>query len=281
MSSNENNFSSSSNLERIKELFDELSPNSQFDALTYIETLHKRENLLPLIKDHELPETSTDEYVFLNLAQLYKGNVVRKLFLEAGISKYLFKKYTTKYQLKEISPGFYVFPDFSVDGPFMFQQKYSKATLALESALDMMQYTDYFPQYTTMYMPINYNFNQILKTGNDKVQIERGAKDQTNELFIYYPGNEPIRLLKNTKAFVGDRISLRKSSASNYLVVTSLEQTIVDIFKPQFHIEEEIKTATLSRYLDEHNGNSIKLQRLAAKEGVLNILDDYLERKLN
>lgn len=273
--------STASILEKIEDLFEELSLLAQNEALDYVESLYKKENLKPLLQGEKMPETGTDEYLFLTLSQAYKGNVVRKLYLEAGINKHLFEKFTVKYNLKKVSPGFYVFPNFPIDGPFMFQQKYSKAKLALESALDLMDYTDHFPNYTTMYMPNNYNFNQLLNADDGLIEIKKVSEHQTNELFIYFPDNEPIHLIKNTKPYIGERISLRKSAADNYLYVTNLEQTIVDIFKPQFHIEEEIKASALKRYLDEHNNNSITLQRIAAKEGILRILDKYLERKLD
>jgi hypothetical protein len=65
--------------------------------------------------DKNLPGMGTEEFDFLIIADKYKGNIIRKIVKEAGISDYYLKKFIKKYSLIEIDKGVYVFPNKKPD----------------------------------------------------------------------------------------------------------------------------------------------------------------------
>lgn len=266
--------------ELLSQRIERLSEKHLHDVMNYIEPLYEADILEPYLLGNEMPKPTSQEYTFLQMASKYNGNIIRALMLEAGISRYNFRSFVEKYELLEISPGSYVYQESEIDGPFMFQQKYSKATIALESALYFYGYSDVIPKETIMYMPRTYNLKQIHFGDQSLVKIEDTSTSNTRQqLKIVYPDSDPIRLIKNVKTKMESHSQVSQQSSLPYFVAT-LEQTLVDIVKPQFAVEEEIKVQAFKKYIENYSKFMPRIQRLASADGVLNKVNYYLERRL-
>jgi len=266
--------------ELLSQRIERLSNKHLRDVMNYIEPLYAEDILKPYLLGNEMPKPTSQEYTFLRMASKYNGNIIRTLMLEAGISRYNFRSFVEKYKLLEISPGAYVYQGSVIDGPFMFQQKYSKATVALESALYFYGYSDVIPKETIMYMPRTYNLKQIHFGDQSLVKIEDTSTSNTRQqLKIFYPDNDPIRLIKNVKTKMESHSQVSQQSSLPYFVAT-LEQTLVDIVKPQFAVEEEIKVQAYKKYIENYPKFIPRIQRIASADGVLNKVNYYLERRL-
>lgn len=276
----ESEFSEEEFREIISQRIDKLSSKHLAELMNFIEPLYEKDILEPYLLGHEMPEPNSQEHTFLRLASKYKGNMIRTIVLKENISRYNFQSFVEKYQLHEITLGSYIYPNSMVDGPFMFQQKYSKAIIALESALYFYGYSDVIPKETIMYIPRTYNLKQISFGDDSVVKIKSATNSQMRQqLKIFYPDNDPILLIKNVKATVNYSTQASKKSGLPHSVAT-LEQTLVDIVKPQFAVEEEIKVQAYKKYIEKHPSLLPKLQLLASSEGVLNKVNYYLERRL-
>lgn len=264
----------------LSQRIERLSNKHLRDVMNYIEPLYAEDILKPYLLGNEMPKPTSQEYIFLQMASKYNGNIIRTLMLEVGISRYNFRSFVEKYELLEISPGSYVYQESEIDGPFMFQQKYSKATIALESALYFYGYSDVIPKETIMYMPRTYNLKQIHFGDQSLVKIEDTSTSNTRQqLKIFYPDNDPIRLIKNVKTKMESHSQVSQQSSLPYFVAT-LEQTLVDIVKPQFAVEEEIKVQAYKKYIENYPKFIPRIQRIASADGVLNKVNYYLERRL-
>lgn len=276
----ENGFSDEEMRELISQRIEKLSSKHLWELMNFIEPLYEKDILEPYLLGYEMPNPDSQEYTFLKLASKYKGNIIRTLMLKEDISRYNFQSFVEKYQLQEITTGSYIYPNSTIDAPFMFQQKYSKATIALESALYYYGYSDVIPKETIMYMPRTYNLKQIHFGEHSLVEVKDITTSETRQqLKIFYPDNDPILLMKNVKATIKQSTQMSLENGLPILI-TPLEQTLVDIVKPQFSVEEEVKVQAYKQYIEKNQKMLPKLQHRASIDGVLNKVNYYLERRL-
>lgn len=206
------------------------------------------------------PDISSAEFQFLILLNKYHGTVIRKLFIKEGMSDYNIRKYVEKYELTEMDKGIYTYRNSPIDRAFILVNKYTRAIISHETALYYHDLTDVIPYTTYVSFPKDYNLTQISK--NDKSRIAF-LED------VIYVNNNPIPEKEQAVAL---------SDYLNPIRITSKERTIADILKPSSRTEEEVKVTALKRYLADPQVNVNRLRRIASKQGVSKVLDDYLAR---
>ena len=208
------------------------------------------------------PDIGSAEFKFLVLLNKYHGIVIRKLFRQDGMSDYTIKKYVDKYKLTELDKGIYIHPASPVDREFILVNKYSKSTISHVTALYYHDLTDVIPYSVYVSFPKGYNLSQISK----------------NEKRVHTLLTDVI-VVNNDEISEKDQITVLSDNL-NPIRITSKERTIADILKPVSRIEEEVKVSALKRYLADPQVNVNRLRRIASKQGVGKILDDYLTRYL-
>lgn len=206
------------------------------------------------------PDIGSAEFQFLILLNKYHGTVIRKLYIKEGMSDYNIRKYVEKYGLTEMDKGIYIYRNSPIDREFILVNKYTKSTISHETALYYHDLTDVIPYTVYVSFPKDYNLTQISK--NDKSGIAF-LED------IIYVNNNPIPE-KEQAAALSDHL--------NPIRITSQERTIADILKPSSRTEEEVKVTALKRYLADPQVNVNRLRRIASKQGINKVLDDYLAR---
>lgn len=208
------------------------------------------------------PDIGSAEFQFLVLLNKYHGIVIRKLFRQDGISDYHIKKFVDKYNLTELDKGIYIHPNSPIDREFILVNKYTKATISHVTALYYHDLTDVIPYSVYVSFPRDYNLTQISK--NEK-------RMRTLLADVIVVNNDEISE-KEQVTVLSDNL--------NPIRITSKERTIADILKPASRIEEEVKVSAFKRYLADPQVNVNRLRRIASKQGVGKILDDYLARYL-
>lgn len=260
-------------------LVDELPEDQLNELIENLSDAYFKNRLSKYTEPRPLPPRNSPEFHFLLLAEEYNGNVVRKVFTQNGISPFIFNKCVKKYNLLEISPGFYVFSSIPPDGPFLLQQQYASAVISHESALYYLGLSDVTPKKIIMSMPKNYNFSQIMQAQNVNSPYRKISEVTTPQnssaLSVDYLDNDPIILIRNNDIADEEKMSV-KSFYGNPIYVTTPERSIVDALKPRFHVEEEIITSAIARYFNSSAVNQTKLRRIAKQQNVPAELDHYL-----
>lgn len=234
--------------EKVDEYFEEIS------AFIFDRQLGK------YLGNKKRPAINSAEFQFLMLLNKYQGTVIRKLFIKAGISDYNINKYVKKYGLVELDKGIYMDSDSLLDREFILTSKYTKSVISHETALFYHGLTDVPPYTVYISFPQGYNLNNILQ---DSSADER--------LF------QEVKFVRNA-AINESEIAIVDSTVSNPIPVTTPERSISDILKPAHHAEEEIKITAISRYVRKNTESVTRLRRAAKQQGVLKMLDHYLER---
>ncbi|PTQ85971.1 hypothetical protein C8U37_10274 [Trichococcus patagoniensis] len=208
------------------------------------------------------PVIGSAEFQFLVLLNKYHGIAIRKLFRQDGMSDYNMKKFVEKYGLTELDKGIYIHRASPVDREFILVNKYTKSTISHLTALYYHDLTDVIPYTVYVSFPKAYNLTQISK--NEK----RAHTFLTDIIFV-----------NNNEISEKEQVNVLSDNL-NPIRITSKERTIADILKPVSHIEEEVKVSALKRYIADPQANVNRLRRIASKQGVGKILDDYLARYL-
>lgn len=286
----------------IKEMSETLNSKELVEAIEFMQSPFFMYHLKDFIVEDRLPTSDSPEFTFLLLAEKYNGNITRKAMASAGISKYSQKKFIEKYELKEINPGYYVFPNKAIDGIFLFQQQYSKAVISHDTALYYHGLNDVIPKGTLMSMPENYKITQLhskndsdnefrktsIISGSSNRDYEteqsenlvvdfglsQGRKDGTAVL-VEYEENDPIVVIRNNN-IPQSQITQKETIYQNPARVTTMERSIVDVLKPNIVTEEEVKEVALTRYFELEKSNKVRLRRIANEQNVGKILDNYL-----
>lgn len=259
----------------IHQMIDILNTDQLSEVINFLEKPRFTLKLNEYLLDSKLPDAASVEYRFLVQAATYNGNIVRKLMNKEGISNYYLDKFIHKYELREISKSSYVFPNKTIDAPFLFQAQYTRAVISHESALYMLDLSDVIPQKTIMSMPKNYKLSQLEKNANQYIKVYDDVYNNNKALVLSYYENDPILLVRNSP--IGSTQIVTRNTMNNNLVsVTSEERTISDILAPNSKTEEEIKEEALKKYFDLHDRNSTRLRRIAYQQNVLEELDNYL-----
>lgn len=263
----------------LSSLVDELPEDKLNELIENLSATYFQNKLAKYTQHSPLPPRNSPEFRFLLLAEEYNGNVVRKLFTQNGISPFTFNKCVKKYNLLEISPGFYVFSSIPPDGPFLLQQQYASAVVSHETALYYLGLSDVTPKKVIMSMPKNYNFSQIMQAQNANNPFRKISEVTTSQnisaLSVDYFDNDPILLIRNNDIADEEKMSV-KSFYGNLIYVTTPERSIADALKPRFHVEEEIITSAIARYFNSGAVNQTKLRRIAKQQNVPAELDHYL-----
>lgn len=259
----------------IHQMIDILNTDQLSEVINFLEKPRFTLKLNEYLLDSKLPDAASVEYRFLIQAAMYNGNIVRKLMNKEGISNYYLDKFIHKYGLREISKSSYVFPNKTIDAPFLFQARYTRAVISHESALYMLDLSDVIPQKTIMSMPKNYKLSQLEKNANQYIKVYDDLYNNNKALVLSYYENDPILLVRNSP--IGStQIVTRNTMNNNPVTVTSEERTIADILAPNSKTEEEIKEEALKKYFDLQDRNSTRLRRIAYQQNVLEELDNYL-----
>lgn len=241
-----------------------------------VQILHKKSlqnNILKYSKDINVSDLSSEEFLFLSLVSKYNGNVIRKIFIDMGLSDYYFKKYIGEYNLDNIDRGVYLFPGSTIDAEFVVQNIYSTTVISHESALYKLGLTDVIPTKTIMSVSYNYNLAQIKKTSS--YIFKEKVSEKIQGVALSYKNNDPI-LIVSSEAISKEDTQKGYTDLGNPIRVTKEERTIVDILKRGHHTEEEIKVEAIRRYLFKFPNNKTKLRRKAAEHHVLKELDKIL-----
>lgn len=259
----------------IHEMVNILNTDQLSEVINFLEKPRFTQKLNEYLLDSKLPDAASVEYRFLVQAVKYSGNIVRKLMNKEGISNYYLDKFIHKYELREISKSSYVFPNKTIDAPFLFQAQYTRAVISHESALYMLDLSDVIPQKTIMSMPKNYKLSQLEKNANQYIKVYDDLHNNNKALVLSYYENDPILLVRNSP--IGStQIVTRNTMNNNPVRVTSEERTIADILAPNSKTEEELKEEALKKYFDLHDRDSTRLRRIAYQQNVLEELDNYL-----
>jgi len=208
------------------------------------------------------PDVGSAEFQFLVLLNKYHGIVIRKLFRQDGMSDYNIKKFVGKYDLIELDKGIYIHPDSPIDREFILVNKYTKSTISHVTALYYHDLTDVIPYTVYVSFPRVYNLSQISKN-------EQRVRNLLADVIV----------VNNDEISEKEQITVLSDNL-NPIRITSKERTIADILKPASHIEEEVKVSALKRYIADPQANVNRLRRIASKQGVGKILDNYLARYL-
>lgn len=208
------------------------------------------------------PDIGSAEFQFLVLLNKYHGIVIRKLFRQDGMSDYNIKKFVGKYDLTELDKGIYIHPDSPVDREFIIVNKYTKSTISHVTALYYHDLTDVIPYTVYVSFPRVYNLSQISKN-------EKRVRNLLADVIV----------VNNDEISEKEQVTVLSDNL-NPIRITSKERTIADVLKPASHIEEEVKVSALKRYIADPQANVNRLRRIASKQGVGKILDNYLARYL-
>lgn len=208
------------------------------------------------------PDIGSAEFQFLVLLNKYHGIVIRKLFRQDGMSDYNIKKFVGKYDLTELDKGIYIHPDSPVDREFIIVNKYTKSTISHVTALYYHDLTDVIPYTVYVSFPRVYNLSQISKN-------EKRVRNLLTDVIV----------VNNDEISEKEQVTVLSDNL-NPIRITSKERTIADVLKPASHIEEEVKVSALKRYIADPQANVNRLRRIASKQGVGKLLDDYLARYL-
>lgn len=262
-------------LNTIHEMVAALNVDQLSEVINFLKEPFFTSKLNEYLLDPKLPNIESKEFLFLVQAAKYNGNIVRKLMNKEGISKYYLDKFIHKYRLREISKSSYVFPNKTIDAPFLFQAQYTRAVISHESALYMLDLSDVIPQKIIMSMPKSYKLAQLEKNANQYIKIYDDSYNDNKALVLSYYENDPIFLVRS--APIGStQIVAGKTMNNNPVSVTSAERTITDILASNSNTEEEIKEQALKKYFDLHHQDSTRLRRIAYQQNVLEELDNYL-----
>lgn len=266
--------------EMLHEIIETLDSEQLNRTIEYLSTPYYTKKLKDYLMDENLPEFNSQEFSFLIESEKYSGNIIKKRMIKAGVSDYFFKKFIQKYKLTEISNGIYIFPNKTIDAPFVFQAQYSKAIISHESALYLLDMTDVIPKTTMMSMPMHYKLSQIYKTKEpidsyDYRSVSPLSRTERKGLTIKYPDNDPIIVTRNHDIDSTQK-TIRHTLYNNPVQVTTPERTISDILKPNSFTEEEVKEEAIKQYFNLYPQKKFRLRKIAKQQNILNTLDRYL-----
>lgn len=272
-------------------------PSTELSAvIEFMQEPYLKQRLQDYLMEEQLPASDSPELAFLLLAEKYHGNLARKMMTAAAISNYSQNKFIKKYQLREIAPGYYVFPNKGIDGAFLFQLQYANAVISHDSALFYHGLSDVIPRSTTMSMPETYKITQIHseKTVNPLRQttiISRRTADLISEdetpyvlprkrkdgaaVVVTYEENDPIIVIRNND-IPTDQIIEKATIYHNPVRVTTMERSLVDVLRPGGTTEEEVKEIALKRYFELAAAKPVRLRRIADEQHVGETLAEYL-----
>ena len=99
------------NLKRIStNMLDTFNHEQLLSIIDVMKNTYFMNELSTYLVDDNLPDVGTEEFNFLVLANKYKGNIIRKIVRDEGISDYYLRKFVLKYNLTEVDKGVYIFP---------------------------------------------------------------------------------------------------------------------------------------------------------------------------
>ena len=287
----------------VREMADILDLEELTEVIEYMRTPYFMHRLKDYMLDVSLPASDSPEFKFLLLAEKYNGNIARKKMVSKKISKYSQQKFIEKYNLREITSGYYIFPNKAIDGAFLFQLQYTKAVISHDTALYFHGLNDVIPKTTIMSLPETYKIEQIHseKTVENSLRKTRlissknfGYSESYNEkvnvvndfvlprirkdgkaVIVVYKENDPIIAIRNN-GINRNQIIEKETMYHNPVNVTSMERSIVDVLKSLSTTEEEVKETALVRYFELKTANMNRLRRIAKEQNVREILEDYL-----
>lgn len=257
-----NELSRSDKIKKINEMLQRMEDSKVEAIFTKTKEDYELAEIAYYLNGYPFPEKDTKEFLFMQLAAYFHGNILRRIFLANDISDYLINKYTKKYGFQEIDNGVYVHPKGEIDPEFILQQKYSGLTISYETALYHLGLTDIVPQNLVFRVNRNYSKHQLENASLIKILSNAGWKIR----FVFGKQLSDLQKAKNN-SFVG-----------NPILITSQECTITDILQPNAKVEEEVKEQAIKKYLLSKNGSKLKLRQAAKKGGTLPILNDYIDQ---
>ena len=261
------------NLKRIStNMLDTFNHEQLLSIIDVMKNTYFMNELSTYLVDDNLPDVGTEEFNFLVLANKYKGNIIRKIVRDEGISDYYLRKFVLKYNLTEVDKGVYIFPHKKKDSLFIFQQKYSKAVISHETSLYLQDVIDYIPQKIQMSVPEKYNISRIQEPHENRLTSYNYVDINSNNIMYK---NIPIKFVRN-KSISPKQIETVNSFLGLPLRVTSIARSIVDVLKPSHKAEEEVKEQAIKYYLERFPDNIVRLKRIAKTQNVLKELEYYL-----
>ncbi|MDT2888073.1 type IV toxin-antitoxin system AbiEi family antitoxin domain-containing protein [Lactococcus lactis] len=261
------------NLKRIStNMLDTFNHEQLLSIIDVMKDTYFMNELSSYLVDDNLPNVGTEEFNFLVLANKFKGNIIRKIVRDEGISDYYLRKFILKYNLSEVDKGVYIFPHKKMDSLFIFQQKYSKAVISHETSLYLQDVIDYIPQKVLMSVPEKYNISRIQEPHENRLTSHNYMDINSNNIM---DKNIPINLVRN-KSISPAQIEIVNSSLGLPLRVTSVARSIVDVLKSSHKAEEEVKEQAIKYYLEKFPDKIVRLKRIAKTQNVLKELEYYL-----
>ena len=183
------------NLKRIStNMLDTFNHEQLLSIIDVMKNTYFMNELSTYLVDDNLPDVGTEEFNFLVLANKYKGNIIRKIVRDEGISDYYLRKFVLKYNLTEVDKGVYIFPHKKKDSLFIFQQKYSKAVISHETSLYLQDVIDYIPQKIQMSVPEKYNISRIQEPHENRLTSYNYVDINSNNIM---DKNIPIKFVRN------------------------------------------------------------------------------------
>lgn len=172
---------------------------------------------------------------------------------ERGIHPREIKKALDDGLIDKVKPGLYKLIDFPWDENSSFVDVYrsdSKAVICLTSAIEYYGLTTFNPSYISIALPENARLNKI-----------------------FYP---PVRVYYFRDTVYKTGIE-KVSSKSGEFLIYSVEKTLVDLFRYQEKIGDDIVLESLKNYMSSKNRNIAMLWRVAEKCGALKKMKDYMK----
>jgi predicted transcriptional regulator of viral defense system len=185
------------------------------------------------------------------LLQKQKGIVRTADLVDEGIPTTYLSILTKRGELERVAWGVYQKPTLLEDEFFLFQSQHKAVVFSHETALFLHDLTDRTPQVFSCTVPSGYH---------------SAALDESNHQVFY---------VKRKLVEIG--VAELSSPHGNFLRVTGMERTIVDILRSRSRIEDRILFDALKGYARLKSRNIELLYRYAEQFRVQNVLRPYME----
>lgn len=191
-----------------------------------------------------------------NIIEKNKGYVTRKDIDKDNIPSIYLSRYVKKYNLKQITRGFYARKEWIIDPYLVFQYTYPQFIYSFNSSVYLHGLSDILPNYLEVTKPINYH--------------------------PYTKRKDDIVIHSNTvNASYNLGITEIATPLGNIVRVYDVEKTICDIIKNKEKIEFEVYVKVLNNYAKSKNKNINKLMEYARTMKMGNKVRSQIEVLLN
>lgn len=193
----------------------------------------------------------TSEEKIIKMANDNNGYITTKQVKKANISTVCLTRLIKKNKLERISRGFYAVSNSFCDDYYKYQLKSKNCVFSHATALYFYDLSDRTPIYFDMTVPYGYN----------------GSLSKDKNISLHYVKKEVLDL----------GVTYITSPFGMKIKVYDLERTICDIVKARNHMDKEIFTKALQRYVKLKNKDLFKLMKYAKILKIDKKITEYME----